>query len=154
MLGIQQQAASVHFASSSSLVDVPVGPNSIAPIMDFEARFISSENELQETRSAIEWLTLQIGYFLETFGTQTPTEKSLQLPAPISCLHPANPSDFDGDRSKGRTFLNSCELVYALRLSDFVNDHSHVLWMLSSMKTGCTSSFVEQMLQWEAKRGP
>ena len=51
-------------------------------------------------------------------------------------------------------FLNSCELVYALCLSDFVNDHSRVLWTLSFMKTGRASSFVEQTLQWEARRAP
>ena len=165
---IQQQAASAHFASSFSLVNVPVGPESIAPIMDFEVCFISSENELRETQSAVKRLTIQLEYFLKSFGTQILTEKpsnspppppqlpasTITTPTPISRLHPANPSDFDGDRSKGRVFLNSCELVYTLCLSDFTNDHSHVLWTLSFMKTGRANSFIEQTLQWEARRGP
>ena len=79
---------------------------------------------------------------------------TITAPAPISRLHPANLSDFDGDRSKGRTFLNSCKLVYALRPLDFANDHTHVLWTLSFMKTGRANSFVEQTLRWEVGRGP
>ena len=117
-------------------------------------------SDLQETRSTVEWLTLQIEYFLKNFRTQILTEKppqpptsTITMPALISCLHPANPSDFDGDRSKGRAFLNSCEL-YALCLSDFANDHSCVLWTLSFMKTGRANSFIEQTLQCEVRRGP
>ena len=73
------------------------------------------------------------------------------MPAPISQLKPATPSDFDGDRKRGRAFLNSCELFYALCPSDFVNDQARVLWTLSFMKTGRANSFAEQMLHWEAK---
>ena len=90
---------------------MPVGPESIAPIMDFEARFTSNENKLQEARFAVKRLTLQLEYFLKNLGTQILTAKpsnspppSLQLPvsavttaAPILRLHLANPSDFDGD---------------------------------------------------------
>ena len=79
---------------------------------------------------------------------------TVTMAVPISWLKLATPLDFDGDRKKGRTFLNSCELFYTLCPLDFVNDQARVLWTLSFMKTGCTNSVVEQLLHWEAKRGP
>ena len=76
---------------------------------------------------------------------------AVATPAPILRLKPATPSDFNGDRKRGHTFLNLCELFYALCPSDFVNVQACVLWTLSFMKTGCMNSFTEQMLHWEAK---
>src|ERR1700735_2948702 len=43
-------------------------------------------------------------------------------PAPLardSRLKPSPPMDFDGDRTKGQTFLNQCELYFGLWPSDF-----------------------------------
>ena len=76
------------------------------------------------------------------------------MPAPTLQLKPATSSDFNGDRKKGRALLNSCELSYALCPLDFVNDQARVLWTLLFMKAGHVNSFAEQMLRWEAKRGP
>ena len=135
--------------------------------MDVEARFANNENELQEIQTAVDRLTQQLDQFLKHFGTtvlasnspptspQLPTS-TVATPAPILRPKPATPLDFDGDCTckRGRAFLNSCELFYALCPSDFVNDQARVLWTLSFMKTGCVNSFVEQTLQWEARRGP
>jgi hypothetical protein len=37
----------------------------------------------------------------------------------------ASPDNFDGDRSKGRTFLTSCELYLSLTGSDYPDEQSH-----------------------------
>ena len=156
---------SVHSASSSSFVDVPIGPESPVTIMDVEARFANNENELREIRTAVDQLTQQLDQFLKHFGTtvlasnSSPTSPQLPAsaittPAPTSWLKLATPSDFDGDCKRGHAFLNSCGLFYALCLSDFMNDQAHVLWTLSLMMTGRANSFAEQTLHWEAKRSP
>ena len=86
--------------------------------MDVKACFANNENKLRETRTAIDRLTQQLDQFLKHFGTtvlasnsppaspQLPTS-TVTTPTPISRLKPATPSDFDGDRKKGRAFLNS-----------------------------------------------
>jgi hypothetical protein len=62
----------------------------------------------------------------------TPSSPSVSLPSPLhpsqprSVLHsprikPANSDNFDGDRSKGRAFLTSCELYLSLTGADYPN---------------------------------
>src|SRR6202035_5372738 len=46
-------------------------------------------------------------------------------------LKPASPSDFDGDRTKGRTFLNSCELYVTLAPHQFADDQAKIMWAFS-----------------------
>src|SRR6202795_1447095 len=55
-------------------------------------------------------------------------------PAP-PCSQPkvATPETFDGDRSKGRTFLTSCQLYFTLRKSEFQDDEEKIQWILSYM---------------------
>src|SRR5438034_8282066 len=50
-------------------------------------------------------------------------------------IKPAPPSDFDGDRGKGRAFLNSCELYLRLSPNRFPNELSKIYWALTYMKT-------------------
>ena len=46
------------------------------------------------------------------------------------------PKTFDGDRSKGRAFLTSCQLYFTLRKSEFQDDEEKIQWILSYMKSG------------------
>jgi hypothetical protein len=45
-------------------------------------------------------------------------------------LKPGVPADFDGDRSKGRSFLNSCLLYISLCKSEFKDDQAIIMWIL------------------------
>jgi hypothetical protein len=63
------------------------------------------------------------------------------------------PSNFDGDRVQGRTFLTSCELYILLTASDFVNEQVCIHWALSYCKGGCTASFAKRILQQELQSG-
>jgi hypothetical protein len=57
-------------------------------------------------------------------------------PAENSKLKPSPPNDFDGDRTKGRAFLSSCELYFQLAPDQFVSEDIATHWALSFMKTG------------------
>jgi hypothetical protein len=61
-------------------------------------------------------------------------------------IKPASPSEFDGDRSKGRAFLNSVNLYIALRSSEFPDDQIRICWTLSFMKTGRAAIFADQTI--------
>jgi hypothetical protein len=50
---------------------------------------------------------------------------TLQVLQP-SRVKPGVPSNFDGDKAQGHTFLMSCELYISLTASDFVDKQVHI----------------------------
>jgi hypothetical protein len=72
---------------------------------------------------------------------------------PKSRLKPSTPFDFDGDRTKGRGFLNSCDLYMSLCPSEFIDDQAKILWVLSYMKTDRAAAFADRLLRHRAKFG-
>jgi hypothetical protein len=62
-------------------------------------------------------------------------------------LKPATPNDFGGDRTKGRAFLNSCELYQALVPSQFADDHAKIMWAFSFMKSDRAARFVDRQMR-------
>ena len=66
---------------------------------------------------------------------------------------PAKPSEFDGDRANGRSFLQSCTLYLGVCASDFPDEQSQILWAMSYMKTGRAATFATRAFTHEAKNG-
>ena len=66
---------------------------------------------------------------------------------------PAKPSEYDGDRANGRTFLQSCTLYLDLCSRDFPDEKSQILWALSFMKSGRAAIFATRVFTHEAKNG-
>lgn len=80
----------------------------------------------------------------------TPTEEP---PSNTSGLRPANPSPFNGDRSKGRAFLNSCRIYMNLCRNLFPNDNTRIQWVLSYMNEGRAARFAQRIMLQEDKTG-
>jgi hypothetical protein len=77
---------------------------------------------------------------------------------PRSVLHspqikPASIDNFDGDRSKGRAFLTSCELYQSLTGLDYRDEQTHIHWALSFFKSGHVVTFTEQIIRQEMRTG-
>ncbi|GLB44698.1 putative retrotransposable element tf2 155 kda protein type 1-like [Lyophyllum shimeji] len=51
-------------------------------------------------------------------------------------LRPAPPDSFDGEREKGRAFINSCDLYMSLTPDAFPDEQTRINWVLSYMKGG------------------
>jgi hypothetical protein len=94
----------------------------------------------------------------------TPTSPSVSLPSlslpsqPRSVLHsprikPANPDNFDGDRSKGHAFLTSCELYLLLTGADYPDEQARIHWALSFFKSGRAAMFAERIVRKEMRTG-
>jgi hypothetical protein len=79
----------------------------------------------------------------------TTTLQALQL----SRVKSGIPSNFDGDRVQGRTFLTSCELYISLTQSDFIDKQVCIHWALSYFKGGRTVSFTRHILHQELQSG-
>lgn len=68
-------------------------------------------------------------------------------------IKPGTPPDFDGDREKGRAFLNSCRLYIRLCATEFADEQAKIHWVLSYMKSGRASTFADRALSYEDRTG-
>ena len=64
---------------------------------------------------------------------------------------PALPSEYDGDRMKGQTFLTSCQTYMRLCPDSFPEEQTKITWALSYMKSGRAAKWAERIFYWEEK---
>ena len=64
-------------------------------------------------------------------------------------LRPALPNEFDRDRSKGVTFLRSCQTYIVLCPESFSDDQVKIIWALSYMKSGWAAKWAACIFKWE-----
>src|SRR5277367_1686011 len=62
-------------------------------------------------------------------------------------IKPASPNDFSGEGTKGRAFLNSCELYLHLAPHQFEDEDSKIMWAMSFMKSGRAARFVDRQMR-------
>jgi hypothetical protein len=68
-------------------------------------------------------------------------------------IKPANPDNFDGNRSKGHTFLTSCELYLSLTGADYPDEQARIHWALSFFKSRRAATFAERIVRKEIRAG-
>ena len=93
---------------------------------------ISLIQALQEKQLQTEAQVVDIQSKLDQILSALSGNNALPVVAPIptvpatpsrpSRLKPATPSEFDGDRLRGRIFLNSCETYYRLCPDQFIDN--------------------------------
>jgi len=64
-------------------------------------------------------------------------------------LKPALLSEFDGDRTKGMAFLNSCQVYICLCPNSFTDEQAKIVWAMSYMKAGRAAKWSARLFQWE-----
>jgi hypothetical protein len=69
----------------------------------------------------------------------------------LSRVKPATPPDFDGDREKGRAFLNTCSIYFAICGSLFPNDQARIHWTLSYFKSDRAARFANKVIRSVSK---
>jgi hypothetical protein len=84
-----------------------------------------------------------------TTSEQHPVQQAVKHTGP----KPATPSDFDGDRTKGRSFLNSVKWYLRSRGHEFRDLDHMVSWTLSFMKEGRALTFANQVTRQVDKQG-
>jgi hypothetical protein len=133
--------------------------------MDKE-RFQQMEKRLNEQAEATRAMNERLNEFIAIMGNQE-AARNVTPPPPVSPLigattlqvsqpsrvKPGIPSNFDGDRVQGCTFLMSRELYILLTALDFVDKQVHVCWALSYFKGRCVASFAKHILQQELQSG-
>jgi hypothetical protein len=124
------------------------------------------EKRLNEQAEATRAMNETLNKFIAIMGNQE-AARNVAPPPPVSppfvtitlqTSQPSRvklgvPSNFDGDRAQGRTFLTSCELHILLTQLDFVDDQVRIHWVLSYFKGGCAASFAKHILHQELRSG-
>jgi hypothetical protein len=134
-------------------------------LQNLEARL----SEQAEATQATNELITQLFSMMRTRNVDdcvaTPTSPLVSLPSlslpsqPRSALHsprikPANPDNFDGDKSKGHAFLTSCELYMSLTGADYPDEQARIHWALSFFRSGCVAMFAECIVRKEMRTHP
>ncbi|GLB35707.1 hypothetical protein LshimejAT787_0212720 [Lyophyllum shimeji] len=63
------------------------------------------------------------------------------------------PDSFDGEREKGRAFINSCDLYMSLTPNAFPDEQTRINWVLSYMKGGRAARFAARTLRYPNSHG-
>jgi hypothetical protein len=124
-----------------------------------EEGFQQMEKRLNEQAEATRAMNKTLNKFLVVMANQEvarnvappPPASPPPVTTPLKASHPSRvnpgvPSNFDGDRAQGHTFLMSCELYISLSQLDFVEDKVHIHWALSYFKGGRAVTFAERVI--------
>jgi hypothetical protein len=143
--------------------------------MDPETRFAELERAQEAQAEGQKGILLTLNKLLErvtALNTRSPTPIPIPAPEPspeqrsfpfspsppspsFAKLRPkaAAPDAFDGDRTKGRAFLTSCQLYLKLCDAEFRDDQARIHWVLSYMKSGRAATFANRTLRTETRTG-
>jgi Retrotransposon gag protein/Zinc knuckle len=67
----------------------------------------------------------------------------------VRTARPAVPPEFDGERSKGLAFLNSCQTYIRLCPNEFPDEQAQIVWAMSYLKSGRAQKWTARIFQWE-----
>ena len=125
-------------------------------------RFDAIENELGAQRQSLNDIREQLLQIIALVNTANPVAVPASTPpeitnSPVTSpnlpntsthrLKPASPSEFTGDRVRGRAFLNSCDLYIGLAPTQFANDDAKIYWVLSFMKVARAARFTDRAMR-------
>ena len=80
-----------------------------------------------------------------------PDASSNPEPAPRKTRRPkpVTPPEFDRDRKKGLTFLNSCQTYIRLCPKEFCDEQTKIIWAMSYMKSGQAAKWTAHIFRWK-----
>ena len=115
-------------------------------------------SNLKGTVTAMEHKLNQILDTISRLPTVTVTPQSV-VPDTLSNPEPAHrktqrpklviPPVFDGNRKKGLTFLNFCQMYICLCPEEFCDKQTKIIWAMFYMKSGQAAKWTARVFRWE-----
>ena len=147
-------------SAPSPLLERPDSAESFLSAMDDDrvVRMEQAVDQLRsETQSTLDQILITIARLSQSLLETNPPPTSSQQPAsppPADHHHtctarPAVPPDFDGDRTKGKAFLNTCLTYFRLCPKEFLDEQMKIVWAMSYMKSGRAQKWTDRAFQWE-----
>ena len=65
-------------------------------------------------------------------------------------LKPSPPPNFDGDRQKGKGFINACQAYFRIRLDQFPDEQTKIQWAMTYMNQSRAQKWANRVYHWEA----
>jgi hypothetical protein len=113
-----------------------------------EAREVERDEKLT---AILAFLTRQTNQPASQNSDSIPISAPLTDPPKIGRkARPANPPDFNGERSEGLAFLNSCQTYIRLCPEEFPDEQTKIMWAMSYMKTGRAQRWTARVFRWES----
>jgi hypothetical protein len=104
-----------------------------------------------ETQTQLKQLITQVILLLQK--QNTPLSVPASFPSNGTgtprAVRPVSPPDFNGDRTKGIGFLNSCQTYLHLCPGEFRDEQTKIVWAMSYMKTSRAQKWTARVFRWE-----
>lgn len=134
---------------TSSVTDTAIG-QVFPPISSDSTSHISAvEQSVKKLNDQV------LAFFRLLHENQTVLSATISdIPAPSPPrLKPGLPTEFNGDRTKGKAFLFACRIYLRLRSDDFSDNSEKIIWAMSHMKSGRASRWAQRAMDEEARNG-
>jgi hypothetical protein len=104
---------------------------------------------------ALDALNTTLRLLMAVIPTQSTALPQTSLPVasatrPKLDLKPSPPPNFDGDRQKGKGFLNACQAYFRLCLDQFPDEQTKIQWAMTYMNQGRAQKWANRVYHWEA----
>ena len=138
---------------TSKKVNSPTSDETQLQLTELEAKLASQEENNKQVLTALN-TTLQL---VAALSTNQNTHPQTQPPLPTASanlwkldLKLSPPPNFDGDRQKGKGFVNACQAYFRLRPDQFLDKQTKIQWEMTYMNQGRAQKWVNQVYHWEA----
>ena len=123
-------------------------------LAELESRLASQE---AKNNQMLEALNTTLRLLAATTQNNQNQQPAPQPPLPVTSattprldLKPSPPPNFDGDRQKGKGFLNACQAYFRLRPDQFNDEQTKIQWAMTYMNQGRAQKWINRVYHWEA----
>ena len=128
-------------------------------VVQLEGAVAALESRYADTRSKLDQILDTVARLAQNM-TEQPTPNPIVVDQPNALpqtenppktrkAKPASPPEFDGERTKGLAFLNSCQTYIRLCPEEFQDKQAEILWAMSYMKAGRAAKWTARIFHWE-----
>jgi hypothetical protein len=121
-------------------------------LAELEAKLASQEAKNTQVLDALNTTLWLLAAMTPTQSTAIPQTLLPVASAtrPKLDLKPSPPPNFDGDRQKGKGFINTCQAYFRLHPDQFPDEQMKIQWAMTYMNQGRAQKWANCVYHWEA----
>jgi hypothetical protein len=129
------------------------------PTKDANLQFADLESRLASQEAKNNQILDALNATLRLLTAMTPAQPTAipQTSLPVTStarpkldLKPSSPPNFDGNRQKGKGFINTCQVYFRLRPDQFPEEQTKIQWAMTYMNQGRAQKWANRVYHWEA----
>ena len=128
----------------------PTSEDTQLRLTELETKLASQEENNRQMLTALN-TTLQLVVAMTTNQNALPHTQPTTSTNPRKLdLKPSPPPNFNGDRQKGKGFVNACQAYFRIRPDQFLDEKTKIQWAMTYMNQGRAQKWVNRVYHWEA----